>query len=106
MNNSTPSKKVLKQLCRTSYTRELNYHLGKLKHKFDEWQNNNIDCWDLNEFIHQFHDGISRDLYKLYNYTKNDLFLVSRAASLGFLEQSEIPEGVPILPDLWEKSDD
>lgn len=102
MNKSTPSKKILKQLCKISYKRELDYHLGKLKQKFDEWQNNTIDCWDLKEFIHQFHDGVSRDIYQLYNYTKDDLFLVSRAASLGFLEQSEIPVGVPIKSDRWE----
>jgi hypothetical protein len=41
-------------------------------------------------------------LFKLYNYTKNNLLLVSRATTLGFLEKSEIPEGVPILPNLWE----
>lgn len=105
MNKLPPSKKILKQLSRISYTRELNYHLEKLKHKFDEWQNNNIDCWDLKEFIHQFHDGVSRDLYKIYNYTKDDLYLVSRAASLGLLEQSETPEGVPIRPDRWEMLD-
>ena len=69
MNKSPPSKKILKQLCETSYKRELNYHLGKLKQKFDEWQNNTIDCWDLKEFIHQFHDGVSRDLYKISLYT-------------------------------------
>ncbi len=99
-------KKLLRELLNIAYTRELNYHLGELKKKFDEWQNNTIDCGELNDIIHQFHDGISRDLYKLYNYTSDDSLLISRAVSLGFLEQSEVPEDVNVKLFFGMKPDD
>lgn len=93
-------QKQLRLLCSIAYTRELNSHLGELESKFSEWKKGTIDCWELNDFIHQFHDGISRDLYKTYNYVDSKELLVSRALSLGFLEQSELPEGFlpPSLP--------
>ena len=68
MNNAGPSKqtrKKLRELNKIAYARELNHHLGQLGQKFDEWRNKGIDCWDLNDLIHEFHDGISRDLYKV-----------------------------------------
>jgi hypothetical protein len=70
------SKKVRKkarELIVIAYTRELNYHLDKLSQKFDDWRKNTFDCWELNDLIHKFHDGISRDLYKTYNYTNDQV---------------------------------
>ncbi len=104
MNNTKPSKqmrKKLRELCKITYARELNHHLEQLGQKFDEWRNNGIDCWDLNDLIHEFHDGISRDLYKVYHYTKDVDYLVSRAVKLGFLQKDELPEGFSVLPLPW-----
>ncbi|MBA2650442.1 MAG: hypothetical protein H0U75_12775 [Legionella sp.] len=89
---SRKTRKKLRELCKIAYTRELNHHIEQLGQKFDEWRNNDIDCWDLNDLIHEFHDGTSRDLYKVYHYTKNEAYLVSRAVQLGFLQKDELPE--------------
>ena len=100
MNNTELSKhmrKKLRELNKIAYTRELNHHLEQLGKKFDEWRNNSIDCWDLNDLIHEFHDSTARDLYKVYHYTKNEAYLVSRAAQLGFLQKVELPEGFSVL---------
>jgi thiamine kinase-like enzyme len=104
MNNTEPSKKMrkkLRELCTIAYTRELNHHLDHLGRRFDEWRNKCIDCWDLNELIHEFHDGTSRDLFKVYHYTKNEAYLVSRAVQLGFLQKDELPEGFSVFPLPW-----
>jgi len=94
---SKQTRKKLRELNQLAYARELNYHLEQLGEKFDEWRNNGIDCWDLNDLIHQFHDGASRDLYKVYHYTKNEAYLVSRAVQLGFLEKAELPDGFSVI---------
>lgn len=89
------SKRVRKQardLIRIAYARELNYYLDELAQKFDEWRKNKVDCWELNDWIHQFHDGSSRDLYKIYHYTKGEVLLVMRAIVHGFLKKEEIPK--------------
>ena len=92
---SVLSKRVRKQareLVGIAYTRELNYHLDKLSQKFDDWRKNTVDCWELNDLIHKFHDGTSRDLYKTYNYTKDEVFLIARALVRGFLQSDEVPK--------------
>lgn len=99
MSNTAPSKqmrKKLRELNQIAYARELNHHLEQLGQKFDEWRDNGIDCWELNDLIHQFHDGASRDLYKVYQYTPNEALLVSRAVQLGFLKKDELPEGFSV----------
>lgn len=100
MNNTELSRKTrkkLRELCKIAYARELNHHLEQLGQKFDGWRHNDIDCWDLNDLIHAFHDGTSRDLYKVYHYTKNEDYLVSRAFKLGFVQKDELPEGFSVL---------
>lgn len=104
MNDNALSKqmrKKLRELCKIAYARELNHHLEQLGQKFDEWRNKGIDCWDLNDLIHEFHDGTSRNLYKVYQYTQDEGYLVSRAVQLGFLQKDELPEGFSVLPLPW-----
>jgi hypothetical protein len=98
---SRKTRKKLRELCKIAYTRELNHHIEQLGQKFDEWRNNDIDCWDLNDLIHEFHDGTSRDLYKVYHYTKNEVYLVARAVQLGFLQKDELPEEFSVLSLPW-----
>lgn len=87
-------RKQLRELISKAYTQELNNHLHELSLSFDEWRNNKIDCWDLNDIIHKFHDGISRDLYKLYNYCRDEIFLVSRAVAQKLIQLDEVPTEV------------
>lgn len=89
---SKRAHKQARELVGIAYTRELNYHLDKLSQKFDDWRKNIIDCWELNELIHKFHDETSRDLYKTYNYTKDEILLIARALVRGFLQSDEVPK--------------
>lgn len=97
------SKQVRKQagdLIGIAYSRELNHHLNNLAQRFDEWRQNTLDCWELNDLIHQFHDGISRDLYKTYSYSNDQVFLISRALALGFLKKDELSKELNELADV------
>lgn len=88
-------KKQVRELVGTAYARELSLHLAQLAQKFDVWQKNEINCWDLEDAIHKFHNGIARDLYKTYEYCGGDkIHLVARALNLNFLNRNEISDEV------------
>jgi hypothetical protein len=75
-------KRIKKQLCELSgkaYQRELDTALSELHKQFEEWQKNKIDCWDLNNIVHKFHNGISRELYKYYVMFSNHSWQVAVA---------------------------
>lgn len=88
---SKKQRKIVRELVRTAYTRELAFNLEKLAQQFDEWRNHQINGFELTELIHQYHDGISRDLFKIYNYSKDEVYLLARAVHFGFLNNEEIP---------------
>jgi hypothetical protein len=60
---------------------------------FIRWCRQEIDCFELNDQIHSFHQKTSRELWETYSSMKDD-FLVCRALKLGFLSREEIPEKV------------
>lgn len=61
-------KKALHQLEDLAYERELHRELGKLDESFAEWRGGQIDSWELNDRIHKFHNGDSREIWKKYSY--------------------------------------
>jgi len=99
------SKVICKQaqeLVGIAHKRELNHHIGELAKKIDEWRDSKIECWDLTDVIHQFHDGVFRDVYKIYNNNKELIFLISRAIVHGYLLREEVSKEITELaePDI------
>jgi len=84
-------KKEINSLIEIAYSRELDKNIGQLAQKFDAWRKNEIDSWTLNDFIHTFHDGESRELYKKYNIKPNE-FLVAQCLKDGYLNTSELSD--------------
>ena len=82
-------RRELRALATTAYERELNSTLEDLYLSFEKWKTKQIDCFELNQLIHEFHQKKSRELWKIYNQTDNDL-IVDRAVRLGILQQGEI----------------
>jgi hypothetical protein len=62
-----------------AYQRDLDKELTKLKARFDNWQTKKIDCFELSDLIHEFHDGVSRELWKFYNRADPDTIVVHGA---------------------------
>ena len=63
-----------------------------LSMKFEDWKNKKINCFDLSEFIHEFHSGISKDLFNSYNAKGiDDAYIISRGVALGLLKEEDIP---------------
>lgn len=84
-------KRHLRQLANTAYERELSVVMDQLFGAFQQWKKNEIDVWEVNEQIHQYHNGKARELFNRYQYPTNDL-LVARALFEGIITREEVPE--------------
>lgn len=82
-------RKELRSLASAAYERELDSTLENLYLSFDKWKNKQIDGFELNQLIHEFHQKQSRELWKIYNPGDNDTIVV-RALRLGILQPGEI----------------
>ena len=86
-------RKKLKELAMLVWKRELDQYIEKLAKRFDEWKEKKIDCFEINEYIHKFHDGPSRELWKKHNYFKADM-IVAIGLDTGILKKEEISEDI------------
>ncbi|MCD4687209.1 MAG: hypothetical protein K8S97_14875 [Anaerolineae bacterium] len=85
-------KKIYELKCEV-HERELARELTKLAVKFDEWKADHSGAGALDHLIHQHHNGLSRELFKFYNYGRDD-FVVAHAIVEGILTEDEISEDV------------
>jgi hypothetical protein len=60
-----------------------------LQARFADWREGRIDVFALNEQIHKYHDGVSRDLYKRYAMGEAH-WSVASAIARGILKESEV----------------
>jgi hypothetical protein len=86
-------RKELRQLVETAHDRELGLYLSLLEKRFAEWRRSEIGPGELSDFIHEFHDGWARDVFKIYSILKPDQ-LVARALGIGLLSGDEVSEGL------------
>jgi hypothetical protein len=59
-------RREIRRLGSLAHERELGTAAEQLRFEFDRWRSGEIDVFTLNDHIHKFHDGVSRDLYKRY----------------------------------------
>lgn len=84
-------KALLRQLAEEAWETELNDELEDLFESFTSWADKGLSAFELSEQIHEFHNGISRELYK--RYTGDPTAAVARAIALGILgEEALTPE--------------
>jgi len=88
-----PIRKKLRELAGLAHERELSGALETLDSHFAQWRQQEIDCFELNDRIHSFHQNTSSELWKTYSSMEDDFF-VCRAVKLGFLSREEVPEKV------------
>ena len=92
-NYSKSIRKKLRELAGLAHERELRKAMETLDSHFTQWCRQEIDCFELNDRIHRFHQNTSRELWKTYS-SMEDNFLVCRAVKLGFLSKEDVPEKV------------
>lgn len=86
------TKKQLRELMIKAYAKELDALLLTLSKKFDDWKNDRIDCWELEELIYQFHNGSAKKLFNHYNSRVDPILMVSHALVKDLLQKEEIPD--------------
>ena len=84
-------KRLLREFMVEAYERELHRELLKLDQDFAEWRDGQISSGELSLRVHQYEVGPSRELYKKYNYSYDDLN-VAYAIATGILKRDEIPD--------------
>ncbi|MEY2504752.1 MAG: hypothetical protein QOJ05_1297 [Verrucomicrobiota bacterium] len=63
--------------------------MGELEAEFGRWRRGEISVFELNERIHKFHHGISRELYNLYEPRYADV-IVPGAIARGTIRENEV----------------
>jgi hypothetical protein len=83
-------KRLVREWAGIAHERDLRQELGALHGQFGRWERGEITTFELNDFVHQFHDGASRETWK--RYATNHLEpAVARAVTLGVLRKEELP---------------
>ncbi len=82
--------KLLNELLREAYERELHSALTKLDKDFAEWRNGTIGSGELSYRIHQYETGPSRMLFRKYNEGPKDMN-VAYAIVAGILKEDQVP---------------
>ena len=83
----------LRKLAKLAYERELSAATHELLDDLHHWERKEMDVFQLNENVHRFHNGISRELY--VRYTGLDaVVLVTFALQRGVLSRKELGEEV------------
>lgn len=86
-------KKELRKHAGLAYERELAKALGSLEGKFKQWRKNEITGFELSDFIHKFHNGISRDLWSFYTSGDSEL-VVRQAITKGIILKTEVKPSI------------
>lgn len=93
-------RRSLRALAAMAYEEEMRRALSELAQGFDAWRAGKIDVWELNQQIHEYHNGPSRELYNQYGESHVDL-LVASAIVRGIISRESVPaEVAPYLEPL------
>lgn len=86
------ARRAIRDLASLAYERELADELTKLHAKFDAWNAGQMTPFELEQVVHQFHDGVSRQLYNRYASGTTLPHEVAAAVLRGTISPAEIPE--------------
>ncbi len=90
---SRSERATLRELAATAHKQELETALTDLYEQFCKWGGDGISAFDLNDDIHNFHDGISRELYRTYVMNKPEV-AVSIGIARGIIDIHELDENL------------
>jgi len=83
----------LRELTGIAYERELRLDLGKLEGQFQLWKDGKVDTFELEHYIHKFHNGPARMLYSRYTDLKPEMVL-PYAVTYGSISDEECPDEI------------
>jgi hypothetical protein len=80
---------ALRELANEAWESELHDALEELFEDFCRWADDGYSSFELTERIHEFHDEISRELYKRYTGLP-PLVAVARAIAVGAMDETAL----------------
>ena len=83
-------KLLVREWARIAHDRDLRKALSELRAQFDRWDRGEIDTFELNDLVHRFHQGTSREIWKRYATTHLEPAVASAVAA-GVLRKEELP---------------
>jgi len=84
-------RRELRELQGLAWERELSAVLDDLRRDFRAWEKGDISPFELNDRIHRFHNGRSRELFNTYSGSL-DMFWLESVVARGVIEESEVSE--------------
>ena len=73
---TTHQRRRVRELAADAHARELSAALTDLYEEFQRWGGDEISVFDLNDLVHEFHDGVSRELHKRYAMAPAELGVI------------------------------
>ncbi len=96
VRDSRAGRRELRRLAGLGHERELTLALKRLEESFQLWREGKLEPYELNELIHDYHQGEQREIWARYK-RGNEVPTVARAIALGLLEKEELS------PQLFEE---
>ena len=93
---SKSEKKRLRELAALAHERDVAKSLSKIASKVEEWKNGKITALDMNEALHEYDRGESREVWSRYDSNQYDIQVAS-AIVRGLLTESEVGKEVVAL---------
>ena len=83
-------KALIRQHAGRAWEAEMKAALGALATKFGEWEAGRMSGGDLHAAIHEYHDGIGREIWKRFATNNPDVSL-AHAVAAGFVTKESLP---------------
>ena len=80
------------EFIRLAYERELSEALAALETSFQRWRAGEISAADLDNLIHEHHQGPSRKIWKVYSSTSDWEIALPGALHRGYLKVEDFPD--------------
>jgi hypothetical protein len=88
---SKADRKLIRKLAGIAWERQLRDELAKIGRIISEMASGDLSPFDASKQLHDFHNGISRELYNLYS-ASDPWFAVCRAHYYGVLNDNDIAD--------------
>jgi hypothetical protein len=92
MDYSKRQKRILRELLGEAHKRDLSRALQQLLLHFRRWESGEIDCFELNERVHRYHQDDARTIWVRYCKGSLPTLTVAMAVHSGLMALTEIPE--------------
>ena len=91
MDYTKSERRVLKKLLAEAHSRELTKALEHLYGEFQRWESGDIDCLELDETIHHYHQNEARVIWSHHNGGLPPLMVITVTVQSGLMNLEEVP---------------